>query len=42
MQWPEGLLYLIRELELNKWNDQVFNSLINLVLLLHRPIFQLP
>ncbi len=39
MQWLEGLIALDRELELDKYNDQALDSLINFCFLITQTYF---
>ena len=39
MQWLEGLIVSDRELELDKWNDQAFDYLIDLSFLIIQTYF---
>ncbi len=39
MQWLEGLLHLIKKLELDEWNDQALDSLIDFSLLITQTYF---
>ncbi len=39
MQIPKGLIYLIGELELDKWNDWALNNSIDSVFIFYWPIF---